>query len=128
MNFTPCHRKFFGRVLAAAVVLMAGSPLHAQTQWDPNVANTNSSSEVSAEMAGFGSRGVHVHDPSTVVKCGNEFWVFYTGRGVPSYHSADLVKWEAGPRVFTNAPAWTDQAVPKHRGAYFWAPDIIHLG
>ena len=79
-------------------------------------------------MAGFGSRGVHVHDPSTIVKCGNEFWVFYTGRGVPSYHSKDLVKWESGPRVFTNAPAWTDQAVPGHRGSYFWAPDIIHLG
>ena len=79
-------------------------------------------------MVGFGSRGVHVHDPSTIVKCGNEFWVFYTGRGVPSYHSKDLMNWEAGPRVFTNAPAWTDSAVPGHRGSYFWAPDIIQLG
>ncbi len=110
-----------------AVALMAEILLPAQTPSVPFSVETNFSSGVSPQMAGFGSRGVHVHDPSTIVKCGNEFWIFYTGRGVPSYHSKDLVKWEVGPRVFTNAPAWTDQAVPQHRGSYFWAPDIIHL-
>lgn len=78
-------------------------------------------------MAAFGSRGIHVHDPSTIVKCGTEFWIFYTGRGVPSYHSKDLIHWKSGPCVFTNAPAWTFKTIPKHRGDYFWAPDIIHL-
>jgi arabinan endo-1,5-alpha-L-arabinosidase len=29
--------------------------------------------------------------------------------------------------VFTNAPAWTTEAVPGNRNASFWAPDIIHL-
>ena len=95
--------------------------------WQSRWAEPNFSSEVSPQMAALGSRGVHVHDPSTIIKCGDEFWVFYTGRGVPSYHSKDLVKWEPGPRVFSNAPAWTDQAVPQHRGSYFWAPDILHL-
>ena len=38
------------------------------------------------------------------------------------------MNWEPGPHVFTNAPAWADQAVPEHRGNYFWAPDVIHLG
>lgn len=60
---------------------------------------------VTPEMAKFGSRGVHVHDPSTIVKCKDEYWVFYTGRGVPSYHSKDLAKWEFGPPVFTNVPS-----------------------
>jgi arabinan endo-1,5-alpha-L-arabinosidase len=117
---------FFGCALMVAIALMAETPLSAQTAafW----AGTNFSTVVSAQMAAYGSRGVHVHDPSTIVKCGKEFWIFYTGRGVPSYHSIDLVKWEAGPPVFTNAPSWTDQAVPGHHGDYFWAPDIIHVG
>jgi len=45
-------------------------------------------------------------DPSTIVKCEDEFWVFYTGHGVPSFHSKDLVKWEPGPAVFQTAPVW----------------------
>ena len=128
MNPLPYPGRLFGYTLLVMLALMTGTLLPAQTQSVPLRAETNFSSEVSAQMAGFGSRGVHVHDPSTIIKCGNEFWVFYTGRGVLSYHSKDLVKWESGPRVFTNAPAWTDQAVPGHRGSYFWAPDIIHLG
>ena len=128
MNLISGHREFFGGTLLIAVALMAGTSLQARAQSNEFWFQTSFNSEVSAQMAGFGSRGVHVHDPSTIVKCGDEFWVFYTGRGVPSYHSKDLVKWEPGPRVFTNAPAWTDQAVPAHRGGYFWAPDVIHLG
>jgi arabinan endo-1,5-alpha-L-arabinosidase len=128
MNFIPDSHKTSGGAVLVVIALMTGTLLRAQAQSVPLRVETNFSSEVSAQMAGFGSRGVHVHDPSTIVKCGNEFWVFYTGRGVPSYYSKDLVKWESGPRVFTNAPAWTDQAVPGHRGSYFWAPDIIHLG
>ncbi|MEJ0091391.1 MAG: hypothetical protein WDM80_16805 [Limisphaerales bacterium] len=42
------------------------------------------------------SRGIVTRDPSSIVKCKDEYWVFYTGRGVPSYHSKDLVKWERG--------------------------------
>jgi len=76
----------------------------------------------------YGSRGVRVHDPSTIIQCGGEFWVFYTGRGIPSYHSKDLKDWVAGPRVFTNAPEWAAPAVPGQRGNYFWAPDIISVG
>jgi arabinan endo-1,5-alpha-L-arabinosidase len=127
MNSILDHLKVFGCALIAGV-LMAATLLQAQPQSTPFWAQTNFSSEVSPQMAGFGSRGVHVHDPSTIVKCGDEFWVFYTGRGIPSFHSKDLEKWERGPRVFTNAPAWIDEAVPAHRGNSFWAPDIIHLG
>ena len=75
-----------------------------------------------------GGRGIHVHDPSTMVKCGDEYWVFYTGRGVPSFHSKDLQAWEPGPEVFTNAPAWTTAAVPNNRWMRYWAPDIIRVG
>lgn len=74
------------------------------------------------------SRGITTRDPSTIVKCKDEFWVFYTGRGVPSFHSRDLVKWEPGPPVFRTAPEWIAAAVPENRNMNYWAPDVIHLG
>lgn len=67
-----------------------------------------------------------IHDPSSIVKCGDRYWVFGTGRGIISRSSTNLVEWHAGPPVFTNTPAWADAWVPGHRGR-FWAPDIIHL-
>jgi arabinan endo-1,5-alpha-L-arabinosidase len=72
------------------------------------------------------SRHIRVHDPSTIVKCGEDYWMFATGNGVASWHSKDLLTWAAGPHVFTNQPAWTTNQVPGNHG-YFWAPDVIHL-
>ena len=74
------------------------------------------------------SRGVVTRDPSSIVKCKDEFWVFYTGRGVPTFRSKDLVKWERGPAVFKSAPEWIPKTVPENRGLSYWAPDIIKVG
>jgi arabinan endo-1,5-alpha-L-arabinosidase len=74
------------------------------------------------------SRGITTRDPSSIVKCKDEYWVFYTGRGVPSYHSKDLVKWEHGPAVFQTAPEWIAKIVPENRRMLYWAPDVIKLG
>jgi len=74
------------------------------------------------------SRGITARDPSSIVKCKDEYWVFYTGRGVPSYHSRDLVKWERGAAVFKAAPEWIAKVVPENRTLQYWAPDIIKLG
>src|ERR1035438_3985492 len=74
------------------------------------------------------SRGITTRDPSSIMKCKDEYWVFYTGRGVPSYHSKDLEKWERGPAVFKTAPEWIAQVVPQNRNMSYWAPDIIKLG
>jgi arabinan endo-1,5-alpha-L-arabinosidase len=93
-----------------------------------------------AYLQTMGDRGVGVHDPSTIVQCKDEYWIFYTGRGVPSYHSKDLIAWERGPQVITTAPDWLSQVVPPRAGRggrgggfgggipSFWAPDAIHLG
>ena len=64
--------------------------------------------EAEARMQALGSRGVGIHDPSTINKCGDTYWIFYTGGGTPSYSSKDLVTWERGPSVFAGrqAPAW----------------------
>jgi len=75
-----------------------------------------------------GSRDIRVHDPSAIIKCDDEYWIFCTGRGIPSFHSRDMVKWEHGPSVFTNAPTWVAQTVPLNHWMYYWAPDVIHLG
>ena len=74
------------------------------------------------------SRGIVTRDPSSIVRCKDEFWVFYTGRGVPSYHSKDLVKWEPGPAVFQSAPEWVAGAVPDNHNMVYWAPDIVRVG
>ena len=55
-------------------------------------------------LAESASRGIVTRDPSDIVQCKNEYWVFYTGHGVPSYHSKDLVNWERGPAVFKAPP------------------------
>lgn len=74
------------------------------------------------------SRRIVTRDPSDIVKCKDDYWVFYTGRGVPSYHSSDLVNWEHGPAVFKSPPEWIAQIVPENRRMSYWAPDIIKLG
>ena len=107
-------------------LLFLGPTCPAQTNAPPT---SGSKTNTSLPPAAFGSRGIHVHDPSTIVKCKDRYWLFYTGRGVPSFSSRDLVKWEPGPAVFTNAPPWVATAVPgSFSRLYFWAPDIIHLG
>jgi arabinan endo-1,5-alpha-L-arabinosidase len=73
------------------------------------------------------SRGVIARDPSTIVREGDTFWVFYSGRGVPSLHSKDLVTWERGPDVFKEAPEWIAKEVPRNKGEY-WAPDLMKVG
>ncbi len=74
------------------------------------------------------SRGIVTRDPSDIVKCKDEYWVFYTGHGVPSYHSKDLVKWERGPAVFKTAPDWIATTVPENRHMAYWAPDVMKVG
>jgi arabinan endo-1,5-alpha-L-arabinosidase len=114
--------------LPVVLTLAAADPSPAQTP--PRMARmqTNLIFEVSPAMAKFGSRGVYVHDPSPIVKCGSNYWVYYTGVGIASWYSSDLKKWEPGPAAISNAPAWTAQAVPRNRRRYYWAPDVIHLG
>lgn len=75
----------------------------------------------------FARDPLRVHDPSTIVRDGDRYWLFATGPGVASRHSKDLIHWEPGPPVFAEPPAWVTDVVPNHRG-YFWAPDILRAG
>src|SRR5688572_26736323 len=100
----------------------------ATTHWHGlALAQTDSEADAAALLARLGKRDAgRVHDPSTIVKCKDEYWLFSTGAGINSWRSKDLQNWQAGPRVFTNLPAWRTNAVPGNRG-HLWAPDLIHL-
>jgi arabinan endo-1,5-alpha-L-arabinosidase len=84
--------------------------------------------QTNTDLQPVATRVVRAHDPSTIVTCKDEYWVFCTGHNLPSYHSKDLLTWESGPHIITNAPPWAAEAVPKNSGHDFWAPDIIHMG
>jgi len=67
------------------------------------------------------------HDPSTMIKDGNRFYVFYTGQGIQSKWSTDMFNWNTGSEVFPgNPPSWTTNAVNNFTGV-FWAPDIAYF-
>src|SRR5690242_19191977 len=89
------------RVLAAVFVVLA-VPTHGALQGDP-----------------------HVHDPSTIVKERERYWLFGTGPGCISRSSTDLIQWTVGPRVFATLPSWVTNAAPGNNGDV-WAPDIIY--
>lgn len=72
---------------------------------------------------------IGAHDPSTIVKDGNKYWVFTTGQGIPSLYSTDLLNWTAASRpVFTAAtrPSWIAAAVPGF-GDIYWAPECVYM-
>jgi hypothetical protein len=81
-------------------------------------------SEIFAQSVGPPRGFISAHDPSTMIRCKNRYYVFSTGQGILSKSSGDKVFWSPGPRIFTNVPSWTTNAVPGFTGT-FWAPDIL---
>ncbi len=65
-----------------------------------------------------------IHDPSTIVKSGNTYWVFGTGDGIACKYSTDLINWTDAKSVYTKAvyPGWINDKVPGFAGT-FWAPE-----
>jgi len=61
------------------------------------------------------------HDPC-VIKQGEYYYVFGTGRGITASRSKDLLNWEVQPDLFPAQPEWAKREVPGTRD--FWAPDI----
>jgi len=118
-------------ITSPPVANLTAAPATANLTAAPAVANVTASTPVTGDpaavLARLGKRAARIHDPSSIVKCGAEYWIFYTGIGVPCYHSPDLVTWTRGPRVFNQPPSWVAQVVPANTRGNFWAPDVIHL-
>ena len=110
------------RLLAPIILTGALSICFSATE--PSTENANPLPGISSAITN--QRSAAVHDPSTIVKSGKEYWLFATGNGIISRRSSNLVQWTQGPRVFSNAPAWTTNAVPGFRG-HLWAPDLIQI-
>ena len=119
----------FGQRLLLGATLMGALSCSIAAQAQADAAKPGSQQSILIlPLEQSASRGITTRDPSSIVKCKDEYWVFYTGRGVPSYRSKDLVKWERGPAVFQTAPEWIARIVPENRRMQYWAPDIIKLG
>ncbi|MDO7886862.1 family 43 glycosylhydrolase [Hymenobacter cheonanensis] len=69
-----------------------------------------------------------IHDPSTIVKSGNTYWVFGTGDGIACKYSTDLINWTDAKSVYTKTlyPGWINGKVPGFAGT-FWAPECKYL-
>lgn len=71
------------------------------------------------EVVDAGARSVH--DPA-IIRQGDVYYLFSTGRGIPIRRSWDLRHWEVIGRVFEDLPTWIPQEVPEVSN--LWAPDI----
>jgi arabinan endo-1,5-alpha-L-arabinosidase len=101
----------------------------AQTRPTTATATTVIDPATAQRLEALGKRPHRIHDPSTIVKCKDEYWIFYTGRGTPTYRSKDLITWTRGPVTFRVSPPWVAKNVPANRGGLdFWAPEVKHVG
>ncbi len=69
-----------------------------------------------------------LHDPSSIIKCGDYYWIFATGNGIHSLYSNDLVNWTNGesPFAWGSYPNWVLSYVPDFNGNY-WAPECFYM-
>ncbi|HLK57471.1 MAG TPA: arabinan endo-1,5-alpha-L-arabinosidase [Chthonomonadaceae bacterium] len=68
-----------------------------------------------------------LHDPSTLVKEGDTYWVFGTGRGCLSFSSTDRIHWTPRGSVFPMSPDWVKEVVPGNTRNSIWAPDVRYI-
>ncbi len=68
-----------------------------------------------------------LHDPGTMIKNGNSYFIFGDGQVISGITSTDLRNWSGTSAIFPGGPpAWTSNAVPGFTG-YFWAPDVAYF-
>ena len=65
-----------------------------------------------------------VHDP-VMIKQDSTYYIFCTGWGISVLSSTDRKHWIKQSPVFSSAPDWAVQAIPKFKG-HIWAPDISY--
>jgi len=66
---------------------------------------------------------LRAHDP-VMIKQGDTYYIFSTGKGIPVKTSKDKITWKNSRRVFSDPlPSWFKMDVPEQDGS-LWAPDI----
>ena len=70
-----------------------------------------------------------IHDPSTVIQDGEDFYTYGTGNGMPILSSADGWTWHRAGSLMSAVPAGKPGPdVLAKGGNNTWAPDVIHVG
>ncbi|MCH7398283.1 arabinan endo-1,5-alpha-L-arabinosidase [Belliella sp. DSM 107340] len=70
---------------------------------------------------------IPVHDP-VMIKEGDTFFLFSTGRGIAVWSSPDMKKWKREEAVFPQPPTWATDVAADFKN-HIWAPDItFHEG
>ncbi|MCH7414737.1 arabinan endo-1,5-alpha-L-arabinosidase [Belliella sp. R4-6] len=70
---------------------------------------------------------IPVHDP-VMIKEGDTFYLFSTGRGIAVWSSPDMKKWKREEAVFPEPPTWATDVAADFKN-HIWAPDItFHEG
>jgi arabinan endo-1,5-alpha-L-arabinosidase len=69
---------------------------------------------------------IRVHDP-VMIKEGNTYYIFHTGKGISVKTSKDKLTWTRAGSVFrtTDLPSWHKNDIPNQDGS-LWAPDIYY--
>jgi arabinan endo-1,5-alpha-L-arabinosidase len=71
---------------------------------------------------------IGIHDPSTVVKCDGNYYVFGTGRGISLLTSSNGFDWQRIGPVIDQVPESVLKFAPANNGLLVWAPDVIKVG
>lgn len=103
------------KTFAVAVILFGLVGANAQDAVSAPLLSEVETEQARQVLARNGALEPRVHDPSSIVRCQDEYWFFATGNGISSWRSKDLKQWEAGPRVFPEMPAWVKDIVPTQR-------------
>ncbi|HKG06240.1 MAG TPA: family 43 glycosylhydrolase [Pedobacter sp.] len=69
-----------------------------------------------------GQKTISVHDPA-MIKQGQTYYVFSTGKGIRVWSSKDLKSWEEQQPVFSSGPDWAVRSIKGFKDV-IWAPDI----
>jgi arabinan endo-1,5-alpha-L-arabinosidase len=70
------------------------------------------------------AQSIIVHDP-VMIKQGDKYYLFCTGRGISVSSSTDMQTWIKEKPVFDTPPEWAVKAIPEFKG-HIWAPDISY--
>src|ERR1035437_8350234 len=98
------------KTLIGGLLFFVCAGLHAQTNFTP-----------------FALEGqTFIHDPSTIIQDGTNYFIFGTGPGIRTKSSPDLIRWQMGDSVFYTPPAWTTNMISGFRES-LWAPDVIRV-
>lgn len=77
------------------------------------------------------SGNTFAHDP-TMIEADGVFYRYWTGDGIPSARSTDLLHWENAPAVYTDGyPRWVGswlEDIPGQTFNFPWAPDVSFFG